>query len=250
MGATDDVSWVFAFLAGTVSFISPCVLPLIPGYISLVSKLSYDELRGGSPKVKVSRVLLPSILFVLGFTTVFVALGTSASLVGSFLVKNKLILLRLSGALIVVFGLFVMELVKIERLNRNFQFNVSENRLGYFGNYFLGMAFGFGWTPCVGPILASILLVAGTAQTAAKGAGLLFTYSLGLGLPFLLTGLLLSQSLSAFGFIRRHYGLYKYTVGGILVAVGVLMLTNNLYYLNVYGQKVLSALGLDFWTRF
>ncbi len=247
---TLEVSWVLAFIAGVVSFLSPCVLPLIPGYVSMVSKLSYDELKEGSPKLRVQRVLLPSLLFVLGFSTVFVMLGTSASMIGNFLIKNKTLLLQISGFIIILFGLFVMELLKLGPLYREAKLDFHTRNLGHVGTFLLGVAFGFGWTPCVGPILASILLYASTAQGAHKGALLLFTYSLGLGLPFIITGLLLSQALSAFGWIKRHYGAYKYSVGGILVALGLLMLTNNIFYLNIYGQKFMSALGIDFWQRF
>jgi cytochrome c-type biogenesis protein len=118
------------------------------------------------------------------------------------------------------------------------------------GVFFLGIAFGFGWTPCVGPILASILLYASTSEGAGKGAALLFTYSVGLGLPFIITGLALSKALTAFGWIKRHYGLYKVIVGGTLIVVGILMVTNNLYYLNIYGQRALDWAGIDFWKSF
>jgi len=248
--ASLEVSWALAFAAGVVSFLSPCVLPLIPGYISMVSKLSFDELRDGSPTFKVRKVLLPSMLFVLGFSVVFVTLGTSASVIGGFLITYKTLLLKLSGIAIILFGLFVMEVIKIDRLLREVRPGVPARNIGTLGTFFLGIAFGFGWTPCVGPILASILLYASTAEGAGKGALLLLIYSLGLGLPFIVTGLLLSRSLNAFNWIKRHYGAYKYSVGGVLIALGVLMVTNNLFYLNVYGLKVLNFLGIDFWQRF
>lgn len=245
-----EVSWVFAFLAGVVSFISPCVLPLIPGYISMVSKLSFDELKEGKTEGKVRKILLPSIFFVLGFSFVFVLLGVSASFIGNFIARNKLLLLQISGVIIIMFGLFAMDILKISSLYRERRVPLPQVDLGLLGTFLLGIAFGFGWTPCVGPILASILLYASTAEGAEKGAALLFVYSVGLGLPFLLTGLALSRALTAFSWIKRHYGFYKFTVGGILIIVGVLMVTNNLYYLNIYGQKVLDSAGLDFWKSF
>lgn len=248
--SSGEVSWVFAFLAGVVSFLSPCVLPLIPGYVSLVSKLSFEELSGCTPENKVKRILIPSIFFVLGFSVVFVLLGASASYIGSFLQQNKILLLQISGAIIILFGLFSMDIIKIQQLYRDRRFNLPLQNLGLIGTFLLGFAFGFGWTPCVGPILASILLYASTTEATGKGAALLFVYSAGLGLPFLLTGLALSTALSAFTWIKKHYGFYKITVGGTLVIVGILMVTNNLFYLNIYGQKILDFAGIDFWKSF
>lgn len=247
---TGDLSLILAFGAGIVSFLSPCVLPLIPGYVSLVSKLSLDEIKESSPRGRLTRILFPSIVFVVGFSMVFVLLGTGASFIGSFIVQNKLLLLRISGVAIVLFGLFVIEVFKFPSLYREARLYVQGGNLSLLGTLLLGIAFGFGWTPCVGPILASILLYASTAEGATKGALLLFTYSMGLGLPFILTGLALSQAIQAFGWIKRHYGAYKYAVGGMLVAVGILMATNNIYYLNIYGQKLLGIIGVDFWQRF
>ncbi|MCZ6469534.1 MAG: sulfite exporter TauE/SafE family protein, partial [Candidatus Dadabacteria bacterium] len=150
----------------------------------------------------------------------------------------------------ILFGLFSMDIIKIPQLYRERRLNIPEGNLGLVGTFLLGIAFGFGWTPCVGPILASILLYASTSEGAGKGAALLFVYSIGLGLPFILTGLALSKALTAFGWIKRHYNLYKIIVGGTLVAVGLLMLTNNLFYLNIYGQRALDFIGVDFWKTF
>lgn len=249
-GAQVEVSWIFAFLAGVVSFLSPCVLPLIPGYVSMVSNLSFEELKGDACKGKARKILVPSIFFVLGFSVVFIMLGVSASFFGGFLARNKILLLQISGAIIILFGLFVMDVLKIAGLYRERRINLPQGNFGLIGIFLLGIAFGFGWTPCVGPILASILLYASTAEGVGKGAALLFVYSAGLGLPFLLTGLALSRALTAFSWIKRHYGLYKFLVGGTLVIVGILMVTNNLYYLNIYGQRLLDWAGLDFWKSF
>lgn len=245
-----QVSWVLAFLAGVVSFLSPCVLPLIPGYVSLVSKMSFEELTDGETQGKVNKIFIPSLLFVMGFAFVFVTLGASASFIGTFIQENKVLLLKMSGVIIILFGLFTMDIIKIPQLYRERRLNIPHGNMGLVGIFFLGIAFGFGWTPCVGPILASILLYASTAEGAGKGALLLLVYSLGLGLPFLLTGLALSKALSAFGWIKRHYSLYKIIVGGTLIAVGILMLSNNLFYLNIYGQKALDWAGIDFWKTF
>ncbi len=248
--SVGEVSWIFAFVAGIVSFLSPCVLPLIPGYISLVSKLSFNELTECSAEGRIKKVLIPSIFFVLGFSVVFVLLGASASYIGVFLRQNKILLLKISGVIIILFGLFSMDIIKIPQLYRERKLNLPHRNLGLLGTFLLGFAFGFGWTPCVGPILASILLYASTTEAAGKGAALLFVYSAGLGIPFIVTGLALSTALGAFGWIKRHYGFYKFVVGGTLVVVGILMVTNSLFYLNIYGQKVLDLAGIDFWKSF
>ncbi|MEQ9620110.1 MAG: cytochrome c biogenesis protein CcdA [Deltaproteobacteria bacterium] len=248
--AEIQVSWIIAFLAGVISFLSPCVLPLIPGYVSMVSKMSFEELTGETTEGRTGKILVPSLLFVLGFSFVFVTLGASASFLGTFIHENKVLLLRISGVIIILFGLFSMDIIKIPHLYRERRLNIGEGNLGLVGIFLLGIAFGFGWTPCVGPILASILLYASTAEGAGKGAALLFVYSIGLGLPFIITGLALSKALTAFGWIKRHYGIYKIVVGGTLVIVGLLMITNSLFYLNIYGQKVLDWAGIDFWKTF
>ena len=249
-GAEVQVSWVFAFLAGVVSFISPCVLPLIPGYISLVTKLSFDELTEKKASNTLKKVLIPSIFFVLGFSFLFVTLGASATFLGGFLQQNKFLLLKISGVVIIIFSLFVLEIIKIPQLYGEKRLEIKDSNLNYLGPFLLGIAFGFGWTPCVGPILASILLYASTAEGASEGAILLFIYSLGLGLPFIITGLALTKALSAFSWIKRNYGIYKYVTGGALMIIGILMVTNTLFYLNIYGQKILDSLGLDFWKSF
>ena len=248
--AEAQVSWAIAFLAGIISFLSPCVLPLIPGYVSMVSRMSFEELTGGAAQGKTTKILVPSLLFVLGFSCVFVSLGAGASFLGTFLHQNKVLLLRISGVIIIIFGLFTMDLLKVPFLYRERRLNIGGGNMGNVGIFLLGIAFGFGWTPCVGPILASILLYASTAEGAGKGALLLFVYSIGLGLPFIITGLALSKALTAFGWIKKHYNVYKIVVGGTLVAVGLLMVTNNLFYLNIYGQRVLDSLGIDFWKTF
>ncbi|MFI5323061.1 MAG: cytochrome c biogenesis CcdA family protein [Thermodesulfobacteriota bacterium] len=245
-----QVSWIIAFLAGVISFLSPCVLPLIPGYVSMVSKMSFDELTGGETEGKTGKILVPSLLFVLGFSFVFVTLGASASYIGTFLHENKVLLLRISGVIIILFGLFSMDIIKIPQLYRERRLFFAGGNLGLVSIFFLGIAFGFGWTPCVGPILASILLYASTSEGAGKGALLLFTYSIGLGLPFIITGLALSRALTAFGWIKRHYGMYKIIVGGSLIIVGILMVTNSLFYLNILGQRTLDWAGIDFWKSF
>lgn len=240
-----------AFLAGIISFLSPCVLPLMPGYLSIITKLSYEDLTENKDISKFQTIFIPSLIFVLGFSTVFILLGAFSSQVGNFLSANKIIILKIIGVLIIIFGIFSMELINIPWLYREKRVDYKESEKGgLLSPYLLGFAFGFGWTPCVGPILASILLYASTAEGSFAGPFLLLIYSLGLGLPFILTGLAFSQALNTFQIVRRHYKYYKYIVGVSLILIGLLMLTNNLYQLNIYGQKVLDALGIDFWKNF
>lgn len=245
-----EVSWIAAFLAGIISFLSPCVLPLIPGYLSLVTKLSFDELTNTEDTNKITDILIPSIFFGLGFTSIFVSLGISASFIGNFLQENKALILQVSGIAIILLGFFTMEIIKIPFLYREKKLDIQGNSLGLIGTFFLGCAFGFAWTPCVGPILATILLVASTTGGALKGGLLLLVYSLGLGIPFILTGIAFNRALTAFTFIRKHYIYYKYIVGITLIAVGLLMILDKIYYLNIYGQKILDIFGINFWQRF
>lgn len=246
-----EVSWVAAFLAGLVSFLSPCVLPLIPGYLSLVTKLSYDELSSGDEtKYKITEVLIPSFLFGLGFTTIFVSFGISASLIGQLLKANKEVLLNISGLALIILGLFTMEIIRAPGLYREKRLNIQSSPLGLFGTFLMGCAFGFAWTPCIGPILASILIYASTEASASKGGMLLLVYSLGLGIPFILTGIAFNKVLTTLKSVRKHYKYYKYIVGVTLISVGLLMILNKVFYLNIYGQKFLNLLGIDFWQRF
>ena len=248
---TFDLNILTAFLAGVVAFLSPCVLPLIPGYLSIVTKLSYEDLTSGGENIsRVRSIIIPSVVFVFCFTTVFVSLGAFSTQIGSFLTANKILLLKIIGVLIIIFGIFSMELIKIPQLYREKRMNLPENNKGLVGTYFLGIAFGFAWTPCVGPILASILLYAGTMENSLKGAYLLMVYSLGLGLPLILMGLVFNKTLNSFKTIRKYYPFYNYVVGGALIAIGILMLTNNLHQLNIYGQKVMDFLGISFWKSF
>ena len=245
-----DAGVVAAFLAGIVAFLSPCVLPLMPGYLSVVTRLSYEDLADARRVPRFSKVIVPSVVFVLGFSTVFISLGAFSSHVGSLFSSNKTLLLRTAGVFVALFGIFTMELVRIPFLARERRISSLREKGGLLGTYLLGVAFGFGWTPCVGPILGSILLYAATAEGTLGGAGLLLVYSLGLGVPFLLVGVAFDGALKTFGTVRKYYPFYRYAVGGGLIAVGALMFSGDVYYLNIYGQKILDAVGIDFWKRF
>ncbi len=247
---TLDVGLFASFAAGVVAFLSPCVLPLMPGYLSIVTRLSYDDLSESRTLPKFSKVFLPSMVFILGFSTVFVSLGAFSSHMGNLIAQNRTLLLRIAGIFIIFFGIFVMEIIKIPFLQTQRQIHVSEKRGGFIGTYLLGFAFGFGWVPCIGPILGSILLYASTAQRTFDGIALLTVYSLGIGIPFILVGLAYNGALRWLSGVRKYYRFYNYAVGGCLIIVGIMMFSNDIYYLNIYGQKVFDALGIDFWKKF
>lgn len=221
-----------AFLAGLVSFLSPCVLPLVPGYIALISGISIEKLKE-KPEGSGRAVLLPSLLFVLGFSAVFIAFGASASSVGSFLLAHKTLLYKVAGAIIVLFGIFLLGWIRIPALYREKRFQ-GARRGGRTGSFLLGLAFAFGWTPCIGPVLGAMLALAATRETVAEGTFLLAVYSAGLGVPFLLTALGISRFLALYQSFRRHLQWVERVAGVLLVGVGVLVFFNKLTLLSSY----------------
>ena len=228
----ENVTLLAAFGAGLLSFISPCVLPLIPGYLSYISGLSLDEMRGTgavavAPPAVRNRVLLSSLAFIIGFSLVFVALGASASAIWQFLMSRLTMLGRIAGAIIILFGLHTMGLLRIDWLYQEKRVQTTKRPAGFVGAVLVGSAFAFGWTPCLGPILAGILAVAATQNTVGHGVRLLAAYSLGLGVPFLATALAMNRFFAAFAKIRRHYHAIEVTSGVLLVAIGVLIFTNR-----------------------
>ena len=237
----ENVTLLAAFGAGLLSFISPCVLPLIPGYLSYVSGLSLDEMRGttvplgsggaavatAAPVAARRQVVLASLAFILGFSLVFVALGASASALGQFLTARLRILSRIAGAVVIIFGLHTMGVLRIEWLYQEKRVQTTKQPVGLLGAALVGTAFAFGWTPCLGPILAGILAVAATGDTVGDGVRLLTAYSLGLGVPFLATALAIDRFFAAFAKIRRHYHKIELASGALLVAIGVLIFTNR-----------------------
>jgi len=231
----ENVSLIAAFAAGLLSFVSPCVLPLIPGYISFISGVTLDEMRGapapGRDQVRSGRsrgrILVTSLAFVLGFSLVFVSLGASASAVGKLLLQRLTLFGRIAGAVIILFGLHTMGVLRLGWLYSEKRVQAKRKPTGPVGAMLVGLAFAFGWTPCIGPILAAILAVAAAQETVAQGVRLLAVYSLGLGLPFLATALAIDRFFAAFARIRRHYHAIEITSGVLLVAIGVLILTNR-----------------------
>lgn len=229
-----ELSLPIAFVAGIVSFLSPCVLPLVPGYVSMLSGESIEELRAGTDTGMGRRIFLNSIAFVIGFSTVFVALGASATWVGNFLATQRRAFDIVAGILIIVFGLHLTGLVKIPFLYRDARINTGAPKRGLVGSFILGFAFAFGWTPCIGPILAGILGLAATRDTVFAGMFLLAIYSAGLAIPFLLTGLGLGQFLKFYGRFRKHLQVVEVASGVLLIGIGILMALHRFTILSGY----------------
>ena len=218
-----------AFLAGLLSFVSPCVLPLVPPYLGFIAGVSLEELTGKDDHKSASRrVFLASLAFVAGFTTVFVALGASASFLGQFVTQHIQFLGYIAGAAIIVMGLHFLGVFRIAFLYREARVHVERKPTGLLGAYVIGLAFAFGWTPCVGPILAAILFVAGSEDTVAQGALLLTSYALGLGIPFLLAALFAGPFLGFMKRFRRHMGVVEKAMGVVLVLTGLLFITGQM----------------------
>jgi cytochrome c-type biogenesis protein len=236
---------VFAALAaGVVSFLSPCVLPLVPGYLSAVSGVSAADLESAGWR----RILGPSLLFVASFSTIFIILGLTATGLGSALHDHEQLLTKISGALIILMGVLFVSSLFITRLNREWHFDALLERAGRGGPIVAGAAFAIAWTPCIGPTLGAILSAASLSGSAARGAFLLAVYSAGLAIPFLLTAIAFSRLTTAFTVVKRHYQAIVATGGLILIAMGILIWTNQLHELNNEAQSWLSGLGLDFWN--
>jgi len=246
--ATADTTVLAAFAVGFVSFISPCVLPLVPGYLSTVSGVSIAELQSGERRL--SRVLWPAITFCLSFTVMFVALGMTASGLGSLLSDNRATLDKVAGAIIILLGVVFVLTPFVPRLNREWRPETLIRRAGSGGPVLAGAAFAFAWTPCVGPTLGSILSAAATSDDVGKGGVLLAFYSLGLAVPFLLTAVAFTRATGAFRWLRDRWMWITAISGVVLIVMGGLVFTGELTRLNAEAQRVLGDLGLDFLYRF
>jgi cytochrome c-type biogenesis protein len=242
MSGTQDISLYIAFAAGLLSFLSPCVLPLVPSYVAFITGLSFEELTNEQPKQKLRRTILAhSLLFILGFSVLFASLGASASLLGQFLAEYRDTIRIVGGILVILFGLFISGVFSFSFLQQEKKFHLQRKPLGYIGSFLVGMTFAAGWTPCVGPILSSILLYASTADDMRSGILLLFAYSLGLGIPFLVCSLALNTFLTAFQKARRYIGLFTKIGGALLILVGILLLTNSFVWLNDWLSRWLPS---------
>src|SRR5438094_3732748 len=227
-----------AFTAGLFSFLSPCVLPLFPSYLSFVTGMSVADLQADLTAAARRRVLLHSLAFVVGFSIVFVALGASFSVAGQVLLDYRDWIRRVGSVLIVIFGLYIAGLLNFGPFSRTKQWQLREKPAGYIGSFIVGLTFAIGWTPCVGPILGAILSLAGTAETVGRGIGLLVAYSAGLGVPFLLSSLALGGFLRFFKRYRPFIPIVERATGALLIVVGALVVTNYYVVLNAWALSL------------
>lgn len=233
-----------AFAAGFVSFVSPCCLPLVPGYLAAVTGTSPGQAAGGAER---RRVLLRSLLFVATFSAIFIVFGLSATLLGQLLFDNQQTLQTIAGAMILAMGLLFVAATVFAGANREWRPRwLIERASGRGGPALAGAAFAIAWTPCVGPTLGAILGLAATQSGTGQGAALLSVYSAGLAIPFLLSSLAYSAGHQRLGWMRRHHAAIQVGSGGLLIAMGVLVLTGQLFWLNVEAQKLLDGVGLNF----
>jgi cytochrome c-type biogenesis protein len=251
-----DVSIWAAFFAGLLSFLSPCVLPLVPPYLCFIAGTSLEELTGEAETDSAvqRRALAASVLFVMGFSTVFIALGASASVIGQWLREATTweitigsmdfpVLTSVAGVIIIIMGLHFLGAFRIGFLSREVRYQQEAKPVGLFGAYAIGLAFALGWTPCIGPVLAAILTVAGSADSVTTGAGLLAIYSAGLGVPFLLAAVAMPQFLVFMKKFRRHLGLVEKAMGGMLVVTGVMFLTGTFTTLSYWMIETFPGLA-------
>ena len=241
---SHNITFVIAFSAGFLSFVSPCVLPLIPSYVSYITGISFEDLVEGGEDKNFTRVTLyNSLAFILGFTIIFVALGASSSYIGSILRDYQELIMRIGGLLVIFFGLFIMGFIKFDFINREKKFHLQEKPAGYLGSVFVGIVFAAGWTPCIGPMLGSILSLATSEGSVLFGIQLLFVYSIGLGLPFLITSLALNTFLHHLPKVTRHMKVVTTLSGLILICVGLLLVTDRFTELTNFFQSI--GLGWD-----
>lgn len=232
---SQEVTYFGAFIAGLLSFLSPCVLPLIPSYITYITGISFADLQAEHPSHVIrQKSILHSICFICGFTVVFVLLGASATYIGSFLSDNASIIRKVGGVLLVLLGIHVTGLVPLKFLLGEKRVSIKHKPAGYAGSFLVGIAFAAGWTPCIGPILAGILAVAATEEQVYEGIVLLLIYSLGLGVPFLLSAIAMHQFMTVFNRFKKYIHIFEIITGVFLIIIGVLIYTNWLSRLSGY----------------
>jgi cytochrome c-type biogenesis protein len=238
-----DVTFLAALIAGLVSFLSPCVLPLVPPYLVFLAGTSLERFADKEPEPRVKReTVVAAVLFVLGFATVFVALGASASVVGSLIRAYSGPLAIVAGVVIIIMGLHFLGLTPIAFLHHQKRLDVAKP-VGLWGAYVIGLAFAFGWTPCIGPILAAILAVAASEQTVARGAGLLAVYSLGLGIPFIIAAFAIEPFAAFLARFKKYLRRVEQVMGGLLVLTGIAFLTGSLNEVSVWLLEMFPGLG-------
>jgi len=221
-----QLGWLIAIAAGVLSFISPCILPLVPGYLSMISGLSAEQLEETQRSKQLLRILVSCILFAAGFSVVFLLLGASAGVIGHWLRGRILVFNVIFGIIVIVFGLFMLDAIKLPLLYQDRRFRFQRASLGTWAAPIMGVAFGFGWTPCVGPFLATLYTIAANLPTA-QATALFGIYSLTLGLCFVIAGMLFAYALKTFAFLQRHYRLIEVVSGGLLIIIGVLLVTQQ-----------------------
>ncbi len=230
---TENVSLMIAFTAGILSFISPCVLPLIPSYVTYISGVSLDTLTVGDDREARWGTFFHSLAFVAGFSIIFIALGASATVLGQFMANNQVIMRKVGGVIVMALGVHFTGVINFGFLQQYKKMEFATKPVGYAGSVLVGMVFAAGWTPCIGPILATILLYASTADTMGKGISLLAVYSLGLGIPFILSAIAINRFFGFFNGIKRHMQVISVISGVFLFIVGALIFTN---YLTIIAQ--------------
>lgn len=225
----ESVSLLAAFGAGFLSFVSPCVLPVVPGYLSFVSGATVEELAGGKSTAGRRWAIMTDILaFVLGFSLVFIVLGASATAVGGFLLSKLSLLSKIAGVLVIILGLHMIGVFRFKALYQDKRIHQQAKRVGPLGSFLVGLAFAFGWSPCIGPILGGILAYASTQETVGQGMVLLAFYSAGLGVPFIIAGLSMDAFFRATGRFKKHFRAIEVTSGVLLISVGILIFTNQM----------------------
>ena len=238
-----NVPIVTALIAGLVSFLSPCVLPLVPPYLVFLAGTSLERLADKEPEPRVKReTVAAALLFVFGFSTVFVSLGASASVIGSLIRAYSGPLATIAGIVIIVMGLHFLGITQIGLLHRQKRLEVAKP-VGLWGAYVMGLAFAFGWTPCIGPILAAILAVAASEQTVSKGAGLLAVYSLGLGIPFIIAAFAIEPFAAFLAHFRKYLRRVEQAMGALLVLTGIAFLTGSINQMSVWLLEMFPVLG-------
>jgi cytochrome c-type biogenesis protein len=240
----SGVTVLAAVAAGAVSFLSPCVLPLVPGYLSTVAGVAPADLR----RARKRRILVPSLLFVVSFSAIFVILGVGVSLFGSSFASDRVVLDKIAAGVIIALGVYFVLSTVVTRLNREWHIDALMQRAGRGGPLVTGAAFALAWTPCIGPTLGAILSAAALSSSALHGAVLLAFYSAGLAIPFLLTALAFEQMTSLFAAVKRHYQVVIAAGGVVLIAMGVLVWSGELYQLNIQAQQALNGLGINFFN--
>jgi cytochrome c-type biogenesis protein len=235
MSQPQEISGMIAFSAGLLSFVSPCVLPLVPSYITYITGASFKELTDVEAKSKLRWATIShSFCFIIGFSLVFVLMGASATYLGNLLVQYQYWIMKGGGVLIILLGVQFTGIIRIPFLQMEKRFEMRKKPLGYAGSFVVGVVFAAGWTPCIGPILSTILIYASTSKSLTTGILLLTYYSVGLGIPFFLSSLAFNSFLSAFDRIKRHMGVINLVSGLFLIAIGILFLTDTFQQINAY----------------